>query len=473
MKLHLLALSVSLCCGGSILAQEGGWTLEKCIQHALDNNLQIQQSELNAESAKSSATQSKFDLLPTINAGATHGYNWGQTIDPFTNQFATNRVRSNSLSVSSSVTLFSGFSKLNTVKQRQFDFLAAQYDAEAMQNDISMQIATNFLQVLFNKELLKVANNQYELTTLQVARIKKMVEVGQMPKSNLLDLEAQLANEELNKVNAENQLNISLLSLKQLLQINDNNFEVTTPDLSPNNLDQMAVNPEEVYKKALELRPEIKSSEYQLKSAERAKAIAIGGQSPRLSVSGSYGSGYSGNNKVPVGNPTIEQEVIGVTEISGEQVIAPNFIFDEFEPRSFKDQLDANINQSLTFQLSIPIFNGWSTRNNITRAKISYETANLRLEQSKQQLEQDIQRAHNDALAALKQYQASKKAVSALEESFKYASARYESQLINTIDYTDAKNKLTQAQSDLLRAKFDYIFKSKILDFYQGKPLAL
>lgn len=472
MKFNLITLAFLLFFSNS-WAQSEPWSLEKCINHALTNNLQIKQSELNTEAAKTTALQGKLDLLPTLNAGASHGYNWGQTIDPFTNQFATDRVRSNSLSVSSSVTLFAGFQKQNTLKQRQYDYLAARFDNETMQNDISMQIATNYLQVIFNQELFTIADNQFQLTKLQVERVRKMVDVGQLPKSNLLDLEAQLANEELNKVNAENQLSISLLSLKQLLQINDTDFTIATPELEANNLDQVGADPKEVYNIAVAQRPEIKSSEYRMMSANKAKAAAIGTQSPRLTVSGSYGTGYSGNNKIGAGDTIIGTRYVGTTETTLENVFAPTIGFERFEVKPFRDQLDANLNQTLSFQLNIPLFNGWSTRTNVKRAKINYLNAEMQLEQSKQQLQQDIQRAHNDALAALKQYQASKRAVSALQESFKYAQARYEGQLINTIDYTDAKNKLTKAQSDLLRAKFDFIFKSKVLDFYQGKPLAL
>lgn len=472
MKFNLITLAFLLISGSS-LAQSTPWTLEKCINHALTNNLQIRQSELNTEAAKTTAAQGKLDLLPTLNAGASHGYNWGQTIDPFTNQFATDRVQNNSFSLSSSVTLFAGFQKQNTLKQRQYDYMAARFDNEKMQNDISMQIATNYLQVIYNQELFKIADNQFELTKLQVERVRKMVDVGQSPKSNLLDLQAQLANEELNRVNTENQLSISLLSLMQLLQINDPNFSVETPSLEANNLDQVGADPMSVYNVAVTQRPEIKSSEYRMMSANKAKAAAIGTQSPRLTVSGSYGTGYSGNNKVGAGDTIIGTRYVGTTETTFENVFAPSFGFEKYEVKPFRDQLDANLNQSLSFQLTIPLFNGWNTRTNVKRAKINFLNAEMQLEQSKQQLQQDIQRAHNDAVAALKQFQASKRAVSALEESFKYAQARYEGQLINTIDYTDAKNKLTKAQSDLLRGKFDFIFKSKVLDFYQGKPLAL
>ncbi|MFT6845008.1 MAG: outer membrane protein [Flavobacteriales bacterium] len=472
MKFKLLTISFLLL-SSATWAQSEPWSLDQCIKHALTNNLQIKQSELTTEAAKTTALQGKLDLLPTLNAGASHGYNWGQTIDPFTNQFATDRVQNNSFSLSSSVTLFAGFQKQSTLKQRQYDYMAARFDNEKMQNDISMQIATNYLQILFNQELFRIAENQFELTKLQVGRIRSMVEIGQLPKGNLLDLEAQLANEELNRVNTENQLNISILSLKQLLQLSNPNFSIVTPDLDATNLGQVGVQPMDIYKIAVMQRPEIKSSTYRLMSAEKAQAAAIGSQSPRLTVNGSYGTGYSGNNKVGTGDTIFSNRTIGYTENTFEKVIAPSIDFENYDVKPFKDQWEANINQSLSFQLSIPLFNGWNTRTSVKRAKINYLNAEMQLEQSKQQLSQDIQSAHNDVLAALKQYEASKKAVSALEESFKYAQARYEGQLINTIDYTDSKNKLTKAQSDLLRSKFDFIFKSKVLDFYQGKPLAL
>ena len=208
------------------------WTLEECINHALENNIQIQQSELNLLITNQNLAQSKYGMLPNINGFASHTYNFGQTIDPFTNQFATSQVRSNSLSLSSSVTLFNGFQTLNTVKKNQADLQASRFDMEKMQNDISLNIANFYLQILFSHELVKNAERQLQVTSGQITRIQKLVDAGSLPEGNLREIQAQYASEELQKINAENQLNITTLNLAQILRLEDaSNFDVVMPNL--------------------------------------------------------------------------------------------------------------------------------------------------------------------------------------------------------------------------------------------------
>lgn len=471
---YLLALSFTIGClfsTQSVIAQSEEWTLQRCIEHAIENNIQIQQSELGVDISQQNVNQSKYNTLPTVNGFASHTYNFGQTIDPFTNSFATTQVRSNQFAVTSSMTLFNGFQTLNTIKRNQANLEASKYDLEKMQNDIALNIANFYLQILFSNELVKNAENQLRVTKEQVDRIQKLVEAGNMPEGNLREIEAQLASEELQKINAVNQLSITKLNLAQVLRLeNANNFEIAIPNLSNFNGVSELISPGALYLTALETMPEIKSAEYNFYSAEKDKDLARGGYSPNLSVTGSIGSGYSGANTeitdvvplglVPNGNITAGNEL----------VFSPAFDFVR-QDKAFIDQLDDNFNKSIGFRLNIPIFNGMSSRINVQRAKLNLQIAELNLENTKLQLRQNIETAHNEAVAALKRYKAAEKSVEALTLSFNYAKQRYDVGILNSFEFNNEKNRLNNANSELLQAKYEYIFKTKVLDFYQGKAL--
>ncbi len=345
-----------------------------------------------------------------------------------------------------------------------------------MQNDVSLNIANAYLQILFGKELLKNAQNQYEISQLQLDRLKKLYEVGQLAKSNLLDIEAQLANDDLRKVNAENTLTFSYLQLFQFLQLEPGkSFEIEVPAFGTVSESLLKGSPNSIYNIAVDRLPEIKAQELRLRSAEKARVIAYGGLSPRLTLGASYGSGYSGNNKIGVGAPTISNVPTQLFASDGSStftVFSPQVSYSEFRAKDFGDQLKDNLNKSISFSLIIPIFNGLATQTNIKRSVINNANQKLQLDATKNQLQQTIQRAYNDAIAALKQYQAAERLVNAQAEAFKYAEIRYQQSLINSVEYTDAKLKNTNAQNDLVRAKYDYIFKTKVLDFYRGEALS-
>jgi outer membrane protein len=448
------------------------WTLEDCINYALEHNIQVQQTELNQKIAEQDVVASKYNLLPTVNGFATNIYNFGQTIDPFTNQFATERVRSNSFSLSTQLTLFDGFRNINTVKRNQANLAASQYDLERMKNDISLNIANQFLQILFNKELLRNAENQIQVTQIQLGRVKKQVEAGALPEGSLRDIEAQLASEELQKVNAQNQLRLSKLNLAQLLRLeNTEAFEISSPQLDDFQGVSELISPGALYLTALDVMPEVKSAEYSLFSAEQSKRLARGAYYPTLTMTGSVGSGYSGANQVVTSTEFVGLSPNGNFTASGEQVFSPDFV-PTFEDKPFSDQLDDNFNRSFGFRLNIPIFNGLAARTSVQRAKLSLQNAELALEDTKLQLRQNIESAHNDAVAALKRYRAAEKSVEALSLSFQYTQERFKVGMINSFDFNNEKNRLNNAESELLQAKYDYIFRTKVLDFYQGKALS-
>ncbi|MBL4706873.1 MAG: TolC family protein [Flavobacteriales bacterium] len=446
-EVFTFSLVFSLFLGASVSAQDKVWTLEECISYALENNIQIQQSELNQQISKQDLVASRYNILPSANASASHTYNFGQTIDPFTNQFANSQVRSNSLSVSSSLTLFNGFRNVNTIKRNQAQLKAAEYDLQKMKNDISLNIANSYLGILFNEELLKNAESQLRVTQGQIDRIDKQVKAGVLAEGALKDIEAQFANEELQVINAQNQLKLSKLNLEQMLRLESaEEFEIVSPSMDNFQSVSELVSPGVLYLTALQTMPEIKSAEYGVYSAEKSVQISRSGYLPSLSMTGSLGSGFSQNNK--------------------------EFIDNELKVKPFTNQLDDNFNKSVSFRLSIPIFNGLSARTNVRRAKLQAQSAQLAYDNAQLVLRQNIESAHNDAVAGLKRYRAAEKSVSALTTSFNYTQERFNVGIINSFDFNNEKNRLNNAQSELLQAKYNYIFSTKVLDFYQGKAIS-
>lgn len=451
------------------------WTLEDCINYAFDNNLDIKKQILNVESNKLSLLQSGLIMLPNLNAYASNTWNWGQTIDMYTNTFATKEVRSNNFYISTNMTLFNGLTKFNTVKQNQIDLLASKYDLDVLRNSISITVAGYYLDILFNLELLDVARNQISITQEQVIRIQKMVDAGSSAKGDLLNIQAQSAAEELTVVDAENKLFISNLTLQQLIDLPvSKDFQVEKPQLKAVEVPKDVMTPEQIFDYALLSRPEIKSADLRVQSAEKSLAIARGKISPTLSFGASWGTGYSGA-ALEI-DPAIPPEnilyPIGITQITRDTVLSPDLIYS-YRTKSFGNQLKDNNNKSIGFNLNIPIFNGWQGRTAISQSKILKNKADLDLDISKRDLRKSIEQSYADAAAALKKYKASEQKVAAQEESFKYTQQKFDVGMLTSFDFNNAKKDLAKAQSEVLQAKYDFIFKTTILDFYMGKPISI
>jgi outer membrane protein len=459
----------------SLKAQEV-WTLEKCVEYALSNNIQIKQQMLQVKSGQATVLQDQLNMLPSLNGFAMHGYNWGKTVDRYTNQFATKRVQTDNFYLSSSVSLFDGFQKLNRIRQGKMDLEAANYDNDKFMDDITLGIATGYLQIIFYKELLKTAENQLAATDLQVSRLQRLVDAGALAMGELYNMQAQRATENVQVVDARNNLDLAYLTLTQMLDLpSTENFEIETPDLELGAQPSITAMPEQVYAFALENQPMIKSAEYRLKSAEYMLDQYRGALLPSLSMQGSLGTGYSGaaskviDTYVPAGS-----EVIGFINIPGGTQEVYTMKYDPvWKNNTFSNQVSDNVNKSLSFNLSIPIFNGWSSRTAISKSRLNVENSKYALDLKKLELRKTIQQAYADAKAALNKYQSSITGVEAARESFRYAEQKFTVGSLNSVDYNNSKIMYEKSESNLLQAKFEFIFKTTVLDFYMGKPITL
>ncbi len=471
MKKVLLFLMLMACSLG-IHAQTASakeWTLQECIQQAIQSNIRVQQARLNAESARTQVIQNIGIALPDLNGSASHVYNFGKTIDPFTNTFANDKVLSQNFSIASNLTLFSGFRNINSISQARIFYQAVLHDIKKTENDISLSVASAYLQIIFNTELVLNARKQLLLTEQQVARTRKLVDAGSLAIGNLYDIQAQQASEELNLISMENQLQLSSLDLAQLMNLEDfSTFRIQVP-LIEIPAQGPEVSAEQTYQAAITGMPQVKSAELKVKSSFKGLQVARGGISPRLSLFASMGTGYSGANKEIDQVSLAGFDTTGITA-SGDPVLAPAFDYT-YKGREFSDQIADNFNRSVGFRLTVPLMNGFQNRSAIRRAKIETESSELTLEQSKLDLRKEVQKAYLDASGALKKYNSANKALEAMLESFRYTQQRYDVGVINSFDYNTGKTRLAKAESDLLQAKYEYIFKLKVLDFYQGKPL--
>lgn len=435
------------------------WSLEECINHAYEHNLTIKQSQLDLLSADVDLKQSKLNMIPSLNAGASQNYNWGRNLDPQTNLYTTEQVSQFYTNLNSEITLFNGLQQINNVKQKEYEQMARKYDSDKIRNDISLFIAGGYLSILFNIELVANAQRQVDISREQISRTEKQVDAGALAKGSLFDIQAQNANEEANLITAKNNLLLAYLDLMQLLDIEaTSQFDIEKPQLDIVGTPTL-LPPEMIYNKAVGIMPEIKSAEYSVQSAERSLAMAKGMRSPRLYATGSYGSTYSNQIYPIVGYNTLPDGT--QLPIIGDNV------------KTFDLQMKDNRFGSLFFGLQIPIFNGYQVSSNVKKSMIYKEAVDINLEQEKLVLRKNIESSYADALAAYQTYIARKKSVEAFVESFKYIEEKFNVGMVNSTDYNVAKIQLSTSESELASSKYDYIFKVKILDFYLGRSLSL
>ncbi|MEZ5174530.1 MAG: TolC family protein [Bacteroidia bacterium] len=471
MKNLILTLLFVCFCGLSSFAQSAKrWTLPECIEYAIEHNLQISQSNLQVEQNRITSLQNKANALPGLNGAANHTYNVGRRIDPFTNQFATNQVLSQNFSLSSSVNLFSGLSNTRTIAAGQLALIASKYQNAQLVNDVSLQVTNAFLQIILADELLSIAESQLNTSRIQRDRAQVLYEAGRTAKGDFLQTEAQFANDELTVVTSRNRVDLAKLTLAQLLGLEDaSGFDVERPDLSKQEIAMPPYNERDLYTVALGNQPGILSAGYTVRSAEKTLQATRGGYYPSLSAFGGFGTGYSELSRKVTGYTT-ETQNLGT--FMGQPIdIDVQVPVTELTP--YRDQMNQNLNKTFGFSLNVPLFNSLRTRNQVSMQKIAVENARLGEQIQKNQLRRDIQTAFFDARAAFERYNATLKSVQALEESFTYMQERFDVGVVNTLEFNTAKNQLLNAQSNLAQARYEFILRVKVLDFYQGKPIGL
>lgn len=446
------------------------WDLQQCVDYALKHNIMLKQSELNNQITKNNSTQSKAAILPSINGGAAHTYNLGRTIDRFTNTFANSTVLSQNLYVSSNLVLWSGLSQYNTIKANDYAYKAGTENIKQLQNDLSLNVATAYINVIYCDELTDIAKSQFDITKQQYERTLKLAEAGTLAKSAVYDIKAQLSNEEVNVTSADNNYQIAMLTLKQLMNLDSlNNFAVSKPNVDVQSENLLTTSVQNIYETALKNQPSIKSAEYSLKMAEKSLAAAKGRMSPTISLNGSIGTGYSGLAKNITGINITGADTTAITT-GGDYVLSPTYQTTT-ENIPFSDQYKDNVNKSIGITLTVPLFNGLQTYTSVKNAKLNALNAKYSQDLAEQNLYKTIAQAYANSRAALNKYVASKAAVEASQESFNYAQQKFNVGAISAFDFNSAKTRLVNAQSNLLQSKYDYLFKLKVLDFYMGKPL--
>ena len=478
-RILTLAFATLIVC--SAQAQEKKiWDLEECVDLAYERNLTVQRSELSMRNSEVGLHQNQLSRIPTLNTNIFNSWRWGRSIDPTTNLFTTQRINSNGANATSNFLVYSG-SRLNrSIKQGQADVEAGYYELEKAKNDVALDVVFGYLQVIFTRELLENSRAQLNTTETQLDQTSKLVDAGSLPITNKLDLQSQLASNEVDVINAENDVNLAILRLKQFLQIPaEEEFDIVTPDFDPADYAFVSYSVGEVYKQAEATQPEVKAADLRIHSAELGTKVANSDHIPQIFLQGQFFTNFSDQNSAPTGEfERVVQDLgtVGYLRDDPTQLVNAFPIVNEVpirEVQNIPTQWVDDRSWSVGFNIGIPIYNGWQTRSNVQRAKIQEDLAKIDAVETRNVLRQTIETAYNDAQAAVKVYDAAQKQVAALEESFRATETSYNLGAVNFVDYQVASFNLFSARSNLVRAKFDYIFKLKVLDFYLGNPLTL
>lgn len=448
MKFKLTALLLVLAMG-IISAQQKKWTLEECIAYAEENNITIAQYELDLESVKIDESDAFGNFLPDLNAQLSTSANTGLSFDPTTQEAVTSTILTGSGNVTSTLNIFNGMRNINRLRRARMNALATQYGLDDLKDDIRLSVASAYLSIISNKEILITQKAQYAVTEQDFKRTTELVEAGVLPKGDLLEIEATIAGQEQLIVNTENQVLISRISLAQLLQITDyENFDAADVDLDVPPSEVFNKTPKEIFAAALTFRNDIKFSESNILLAEQDLKISKGALLPTLGAFFNYNTRYS------------DQENF-------------NNITGVLEREKFTDQLWLNDGISYGLQLNVPIFNRFANKNNIERSEINVLRSQLQLEQNKLELETDINQAYVDVKSFAKAYEAAQKTLDARRLAYEYSKERYEVGLMNAFDFSQEQSRVDNAEADVVRTKYDYIFKLKVLEFFFGIPITL
>ena len=434
----------------SAAAQEASapWSLEACIDYAYEHNIDLKQKREAQESRKVDLNTSKFSWLPAVNANMGQSFQFGRSTSK-SGVIVDQNAANTTFSINLDMPLFDGLKTPNDIAARRLDLQAAVESLNKAKEDLAVNVASSYLQVLYNKELLRVAQLQVDLDREQIAKTEAMVDAGKVPLSQLYDIKAQLAKDEVTLTEADNNVQLTLLELAQSLELerSDRSFDIVAPLIEDAVADNMAsiLPPTDIFDRAVSVKPQIKEQEFLLQSQRKMLKVAQAGYYPKLNFGASYSNGYYH------------------TRMGGQFA----------DTRSFGDQLRQNGQKIVGFSLSIPLFNRFQVRNSVRSARIGINNQQLQLENSKKALFKEIQQAYYNATAAQEKYLASEKSVAASKEAFDYAQVRYDAGKSTVFEFNEAKTKYAQSLAEQAQAKYNFIFRAKILDFYQGTPLRL
>lgn len=458
----------------NLQAQGKKWTLQECVAYALENNISVKQSALDVEAAEVNRLDAIGNFIPSISAGANNAWNTGLTQNITTGILQTQTTRNFSANATASLALFDGLRNYRQLQRAKLTQLASLYSLDLMKDDIALFVANSYLQVLFNKQNLEVLRSQIEVTKTQMERTADLVDAGVLPQGDLLEIEATYADEMQRIIVAENNVRISLISLAQTLLIKDyEDFDIVGEGYDVLGAEILMRSPEEIIERAREERNEIKVAEANMDIAEKDVQLARGAYWPTLGAFFNYNTRESGAGRI-IGveqDPEDPTRQIGVVESTGDVVVTPNTIATLGNPLPFFNQLYRNDGITYGVQLNIPILNGFAVRSQVQRSKINVERAEYQLEQAELDLEANVYQAYVDAQGALEAYEAAKKALAAQELANAYATDRFDVGLTNAFDFSQSKARLENAQTEALRAKYDYIFKLKVIELYFGIPV--
>jgi outer membrane protein len=434
-------------------AQGKKWSLQECVEYAVENNLTVAQFELDLESATLDKSDAIGALLPSFNGNAGIQERSGLVVNPNSNTNTTGTIFQFAPGMSSNVTLFDGLRNIHRLNRAKLTAIANQYRLDDLKDDIRLSVAQGYLRILSNKEALKVSRAQFAVTEQDLKRITELVDSGVVPRGELLDIQATSASQEQQIVNGESLVLISKISLAQLLQINDyENFDILDETFEIPPSDILNNSPKTIFAKALEFRNDIKLSKANVELAEKDLQIAKGALYPTLNTFFNYNTFYT------------DQFRIGLDPVTNMP-----FSFRD----DFKTQLYSNDGISYGFQLNVPVFNGFSVKNNIKRSKIDVNRSELQLEQDKLELEATVQQSYVDVITFSKAYEAAEKTLEARRLAYQYAKERFDVGLLNSFDFSQAQARVDNAEADVIRTKYDYIFRLKILEFYFGMTITL
>eukprot|EP01133_Synstelium_polycarpum_P003212 gene3212-3666_t len=424
-------------------------TIQEAIDKTLSGNLQVKQAKLSESISEEDLSQAKYALLPSFNNSNSYNINFGRSLDQSTYTYNNRQFSSYNGSVSGNVVLFQGLQKLNQIKQNRLLFTADKTNTEKVKNDLILQVVTAYMQILYNKDLLKASDQQLAVSKQQLDVQQQLLDVGNKTLADLSQAKAQLATSELNRTNAENALTISYLTLAQLMEIpSSSKYEVQAPVLSSFNKPSVNYDPDQVYGQAMATFPDIKLAGLRTEASKKGIDVAKGNYYPKLTFGGTLASNFASTNKriLPGGVP---------------------------DPSAyhFFDQIKDNFGQSIGFSLSVPIFNGFQARSSVRKAKISYLQNQTQEQLAKNNLNKVIYQAVADLKAAESNYASTTNTFLAQKDAFNVIEQRYAVGLVNSLDYSTSLSNKNKAEVDMIRAKYDLLFKAKVIDYYLGKQI--